>query len=167
MRFGNTTILLIAFFLFSCGTNNHQENIPDINLAKEFGIDSTQLVYQYYQKYGFTDVCEDLRMVSKVANSPQLKKELPISTQDLKKIHSFSNKVDSITGPTLSFQSNSRNSFYDIELEFTEFITDSNLTLRLQKGKYEVTQTDTATTLKIYDQESGFFYIEVHRCSGY
>lgn len=64
----------MAFGLIGCGTNNKNENGPNMNLASKYKIDSTQLVYQYYQKFGFTDVCEDIRMVAKLNNSPNFKK---------------------------------------------------------------------------------------------
>ena len=160
------TTLIVVLGLYSCGTRTKNENKPNMNLVMEFGIDSTQLVYQYYQKFGFTDVCEDLRMVTELKNSPEFNKRLPIDMGDLKIINEFSNKVDSIKGSTISFTSNSRIQFYDIELDFIEFSTDSLLTIHLNKGEYEIIQTELTSTLKIFDSESGLLYIESHRCDG-
>ena len=157
---------VIVFGLLGCGTNDKAENIPNMNLATEFEIDSTQLVYQYYQKFGFTDVCEDIRMVSKLKDSPNFKKKLPITQDDLKAINEFSNKVDLIKGSQISFDSNTRNEFYDIELDFIEFTSDSLLTVKLTNGEYEIIQTDLTSTLKIFDKESGLLYVESHRCDG-
>lgn len=160
------TSFVIAFGLVSCGTNTKTENEPNMNLASQYKIDSTQLVYQYYQKFGFTDVCEDIRMVAKLNNSPDFKKKLPITEDDLKTINGFSNKVDSINNSQISFNSNTRNQFYDIELDFIEFSTDSLLTIELSNGDYEIIQTDLTSTLKVYDKESGLLYVESHRCDG-
>ena len=160
------TSFVIAFGLIGCGTNTKTENEPNMNLASEYKVDSTQLVYQYYQKFGFTDVCEDIRMVAKLNNSINFKKRLPITEDDLKTINGFSNKVDSINSSQISFNSNTRNQFYDIELDFIEFSTDSLLTIELSNGEYEIIQTDLTSTLKVYDKESGLLYVESHRCDG-
>lgn len=42
-----------------CDVKSNQESLPDYQLASEFGIEPSELIYQYYQKYGYTDVCED------------------------------------------------------------------------------------------------------------
>tara|TARA_B100000795_G_scaffold266601_1_gene250038 strand:+ start:2410 stop:2919 length:510 start_codon:yes stop_codon:yes gene_type:complete len=159
-------LIIIVFGLLGCGTNNKTESKPDMKLATEFEMDSTQLVYQYYQKFGFTDVCEDIRMVSKLKDSPKFKKRLPITKNDLKAINEFSNKVDSIKGSQISFDSNTRNQFYDIELGFIEFNSDSLLTVKLTNGEYEIIQTDLTSILKVFDKESGLLYVELHRCDG-
>ena len=161
------TSFVIAFCLIGCGTNTKTENKPNMSLAFEYKIDSTQLVYQYYQKFGFTDLCEDIRMVAKLNNSPNFKKRLPISEDDLKNINAFSNKSDSINSSQISFNSNTRNRFYDIELDFIEFRADSLITIELSNGEYEIIQTDLTETLKVYDKESGLLYVESHRCDGY
>lgn len=160
------TLFVIAFGLIGCGTNTKTENEPNMNLASEYKIDSTLLVYQYYQKFGFTDVCEDIRMVAKLNNSPNFKKRLPITEDDLKTINEFSNKVDSLNSSQISFNSNTRNQFYDIELDFIEFSTDSLLTIELSNGEYEIIQTELSSTLKVFDKESGLLYVESHRCDG-
>jgi len=152
--------------LFSCGGNIEKTNNPKLNLAKEYGIDSIQLKYQYYQKFGFNEVCEDLRMVSRLNKPPKLNKNLPIEPIDLKKINSFSNKTDKIKGKYISFKSDLRNQFHDIELEFIEFIKDSSLIIKLNKGRYEITETELSSILKVFDSESGLLYIESHKCDG-
>jgi hypothetical protein len=160
------TLPIVVFGLYSCEPSAKNDNKPDMNLAMEFGIDSTQLVYQYYQKFGFTDICEDLRMVSKMTESPNLNKKLPINADDLMTINEFSNKVDSIKCSTISFTSNTRGQFYDMELDFVEFSPDSLLTIQLTDGEYEIIQTELTSTLKIFDSELGLFYVESHRCDG-
>ena len=158
--------LIITCGLIGCETNTKSKNKPNMNLASEYKIDSTQLVYQYYQKYGFTDVCEDIRMVAKLNNSPNLNKRLPITEEDLKTINGFSNKVDSLNSSQISFNSNTRNQFYDIELDFIEFSTDSLLTIELSNGEYEIIQTKLTSILKVFDRESGLLYVESHKCDG-
>ncbi|NMM50858.1 hypothetical protein [Marinigracilibium pacificum] len=158
------TSFVIVLCLISCGTNIKTDNTPNLKLASDYNIDSNQLVYQYYQKFGFTDVCEDIRMVAKLNKSPNFKKRLPITDNDLNTINSFSNKIDSINNSQISFESNTRNHFYDIELDFVEFNTDSLLTIDLSNGEYEIIQTDLTSTLKVFDKQSGLIYVESHRC---
>ena len=163
------TSFVIAFCLIGCGTNTKTKTKtePNMSLASEYKIDSTQLVYQYYQKFGFTDLCEDIRMVAKLNNSPNFKKRLPITEDDLKIINTFSNKVDSINSSQILFKSNTRYRFYDMEVDFIEFKADSLITIELSNGEYEIIQTDLTETLKVYDKESGLLYVESHRCDGY
>ena len=160
------SLFIIALGLIGCGTNTKTENQPNMNLASEYEIDSTQLVYQYYQKFGFTDVCKDIRMVAKLNNSPNFKKRLPISEDDLKTINGFSNKVDSFNISQISFNTNTRKQFYDIELDFIEFSSDSLLTIELSNGEYEIIQTELSSTLKVFDKESSLLYVESHKCDG-
>lgn len=155
---------VIPFILIGCGTNTKNENKPNMVLASEYKIDSTQLVYQYYQKFGFTDVCEDIRMVAKLNNSPNFKKRLPITEDDLKIINGFSNKTDSINKSQISFNSNTRSQFYDMKLDFIEFKTDTIMTIELSNGDYEIIQTNLTSTIKVYDKDSDLLYIESHRC---
>jgi len=154
------TSFVISYGLIGCGTNTKTEHEPNMDLASEYKIDSTQLVYQYYQKFGFTDVCEDIRMVAKLNNSPNFKKRLPITDDDLETINGFSNKVDLINNSQITFNSNTRNQFYDIELDFIKFKADSLLTIELSNGEYEIIQTALTSTLKVYDKEFGLLYVE-------
>lgn len=137
-----------------------------MDLALEFGVDTSDLIYQYYQKYGFTDLCEDLRMVSFVETSPKLKKKLPISEDDLNVINAFSNKVDSVNNSAITFENNTRIFFLDIELDFIEFVTDSTVEVGLKEGEYEIVQDKFSSILKVYDSQKGLFYIEIHECDG-
>lgn len=154
----------VTLVLIRCAPKSGQEMLPDMKLAAEFEVDSTQLAYQYYQKFGFTDVCEDLRMVSKLKVSPNLKKKLPIEPKDLEIINEFPNKVDRLEEFEISFDTNARSAFHDMELKFIEFISDTTLSVQLEKGEYEISQTELLSVFKVYDSVSGLLYIEVHRC---
>ncbi len=161
----NKSIIFISLFIvFGCDDITKRNDIPNKKLANEFGINSTELIYQYYQKFGFTDLCEDIRMVSIPKEVPKLYKNLPISIDDRNIINNFSNKTDSIRKSSITFKTNTRNQFYDIELDFIEFTTDSALIINLNKGKYQISQTKSTSILKIYDNESGSYYMEIHRC---
>lgn len=159
-------LYLCSFLCFSCGSNSKAENKPNNKLAADYGIDATKLVYQYYQKFGFTDLCEDLRMVSKQEVSPEFTKKLPFSTDDLKTINGFSNKIDSINGQRVLLNSSIRKHFYDVELEFVEYVTDSTFSVELTNGEYEIIETELKSVIKVYDRTNDLLYIESHSCGG-
>ena len=158
--------IFLLLLLFGCKTDTSKESTLNVSIINEFKLDSSKVIYQFYQKFGFTDLCEDIRIVSSLESSPNLKNELPISIENLKIINSFSNKVDSFNGKEISIVPNLRNVFNDIELIYNEYITDSVFTISFNKGKYELTNYKFESTLKIYDEESGMFYLEIHRCDG-
>lgn len=164
------SIILLITLLNSCGLAPSSENSskpefsPNVKLALEFKVDSNQLLYQYYQKFGFTDLCEEIRMISKYESTFDLMKQLPLEANDLLIINSFLNKADSIGGDTLAFQTSNRHLFRDIELEFSEFKKSRVPIIGLKKGSYEIIQTEKSSILRIYNPQSKLFYLEVHRC---
>lgn len=134
---------------------------------EEFGIDSTELVYQYYQQFGFTDLCKDLRIISKQTSSPGLEKVLPISPENLAAIAKFSNKEDVFEEKIVIGNWKARRPNQDIENVFLEYIPDSSLAFNSKIGEYEIKILDSGSILKIYDREAKLLYIEVHRCDGF
>lgn len=161
-------MILGSIVLFFFWPENHKiENKPDFRLIKEFGIDSSKVVYQYYQEFGFSDVCEDLRLISKQPNTPRLQKNLPLTQEDLDLINSFPNKSDSLQKKIIIGNSAVRSAQRDIELRFLEYIPDSALVFQFKKGEYEIVQTDSSSVLKIFDSINKLLYIEVHKCDGF
>jgi hypothetical protein len=163
-------VLLIigSLLLFSIWPEpNKIENQPDYSLMEEFGIDSSEIVYQYYQEFGFTDVCEDLRLISKQPIASGLQNNLPLTQKDLAVINSFPNKRDSLQDRIIIGNSAARSAQQDIESRFLEYIQDSSLVFQLKEGEYEIIQTDTSSILKIFDSINKLLYIEVHRCNGF
>jgi len=158
-------ISFIVLFFVSCQVKSNDQYTIDYGVAEEFGIDKTKISYLYYQKFGFTDVCEDIRIVSKQV-SPGLQKTLPISFEDLKRINEFPNKVDDLRLDSISFSSNTRGAFIDIELDYQEYKPEKSILLYLNEGEYEIIQTEFSSILKVYDSQTQQLYIEVHRCDG-
>ncbi len=157
------TILTITILLFGCSGQKANENYANYKLAREFKIDSINLKYQYYQKYGFTDLCEEIQMVSISEKTKAFEKMLPIEKEDLKLIKPIFPCIDD---SIIDLKNNSRNFYADIELDFSECLIDSNLNLRIAKGEYEFTETEFMTTLRIYDAESGLIYLGIRKCDG-
>lgn len=168
MHFPSHLIFAVIFLVITgCTGSQKNENLPDYELIEEFGIDSTELVYQYYQQFGFTDLCEDLRIISKQTSSPGLEKDLPISPEDLAVIAEFSNKGDTFEEKIVIGNWKARSPNQDIENVFLEYIPDSLLEFNSRVGKYEIKISDSGSILKIYDREAKLLYIEVHRCDGF
>lgn len=168
----SATKLIICCFLaviLSCSNGNvntHSSKIPLNKFMIDNNIDSTNIKYQYYQKFGFTDICEHIRILSKIDSIPNLANDLPISYADRNLINRISNKTDSIFGDKILINYRDRNVFSDIELDFYEFQSDSNLVLNLTNGKYQVRISDFESELIIYDNKNKLIYYEIHRCDG-
>ena len=161
------TIFLFSIILNSCGaTTENGITKPNKALAEEFGIKSSDLLLQRYQKFGFTDICEDIRMIAKCPSEPLLTKSLPISPEDLNHFNRTTNKVDSLNGIEISTSRLSRSFYQDIELEYVNFVANSNVTVQLSFGEFELTKLDYGLKLTVYDRNNQLIYIEVHRCDG-
>ena len=152
--------------LVRCGPAEKQDSRPNMILAQQFGLDTADVLAQYYQKFGFTDVCQDLRMVAKVSGDMYFEKTLPISADDLKRIHQFSNKLDSIANYQIEFPVIHRFYNSDIELDYHTYYSDSLNTVQLNHGSYEIIQSRFGSVLKIFDNVNGLLYIESHTCDG-
>lgn len=155
------SFVVLILGLSSCTKNKAQ---PNLAVASEFHISLDQLVYQYYQKYGFTDVCENIRMVTSVDVSPRLKNQLPIKADDRMMLSNILKGTATMNETEIRLNSNGRTRYLDIELEFVEFSADTLPVIRLSQGEYEFHQTDLEWTLKVYDSESGLLLIASHRC---
>lgn len=125
-KLAGTFIILFSISLINCSTKISNHNIPNYVLSNKFGIDSSNIIYQYYQKYGFTDLCEDVKMIAKTDDSPLLTSKLPINSSDLKKLQTQSNR-DYLTDTLQLFKYNNRQYQKDVELEYLEYIQDSTI----------------------------------------
>lgn len=62
-------------------------NTPDNAKMTDFGIKiNGQIIYQFYQKYGFTDIEEQLIMVVKPGNIDDVTTDLPFDSLDIKRL---------------------------------------------------------------------------------
>lgn len=163
----------VIMFFNSCFPNRNKSektinriDYLDSNLVKRFDLDTSKIVYQFYQEFGFTDLCKQIRLVSQTDSFPDLNNMLPISQDDLKKINSIPNKMDSIFRDSLIPIYSGRFYFQDIELDYFSYQPDSSLTIGLKKGKYDLVQTGLRTELIIFDSFKNMLYIEIHECDG-
>ncbi|WP_306643933.1 hypothetical protein [Sanyastnella coralliicola] len=160
-------ILSIVVLLFvSCRTNDSFNDKTFNELTHKFNIDSSQVVYMFYQKYGFTDVCEDLIMLTNVDLNPELSERLPMSDHDLEMVAMFSISQTSAKPIQAMLSPDQGSEFKDIELEYLDYNPSSLKSIDFVDGSYEITQTQMMFTLKIYDEESGLLYVASHGCDG-
>ncbi|MCB0431378.1 MAG: hypothetical protein H6585_06505 [Flavobacteriales bacterium] len=163
--------ILIGFALTGAGCDPPQTHeLPALSRLAMLGnlaADSTRILYQYYEKFGFTDVCIHHRALIHCDVPPSGVDgwvSLPFAPLELEHINGMSNKVDSISdGPILNAMFMEKQSFSDISLERWEYVMDSvSLEVPLWRGKYHF----TGDSLLIYDEEKGNLYLEVHQCDG-
>ena len=167
-KFMNPITSILAVFLFLGCTSSEKRNYkiekPNKELATKHHLNIDNIQYQFYQKFGFTDICEHTRILSTIDNAIFLTKKLPISKNDLAIINNFPNKTDSIIGLSFSPIFQGRDLFSDIELEHFSYSSDSSFVLHLQKGKYQIEQSEKVSKLTIYDENSRLFYFEIYKC---
>jgi hypothetical protein len=156
--------LLIISILVSCNSRNN--NVPESKFIKSIEVPESQILYQYYEKYGFTDVCIHSRSYFRVKDfqlDSQWRK-LPVSNSDIFKINSIGEKVDTFTGANFPIIYRYKYFFSDISLDSREFIKDTTFDedVDVFNGYYRVTKS----SFEIYCKERGTVYYEYHECNG-
>ena len=163
-RIFNLSALIIL--LCSCGTETEERSLIIQTIAEEFIVDGDAVVYQYYQKFGFTDLCEDITHVIKTNNSPNLSKHLPMTEEDLVFFNKVSKADYNKDHDRLLLRCSLRTTNQDVELEFNEYCPDPSLVIKLKSGEYEIVESKLNQIIRIFDMESGLYFVEVHRCDG-
>lgn len=160
--------LLIGLFLLGC-ENPNKDNVEfPINTSFNEKVMNNNIVYQFYEKFGFTDICIHHRIVVKVEefNPTSEWYFLPIPDSIVKRINNISNKVDKVGSKTYSTFYKDKEAFTDITIESKEYIKESvsakDIELSLENGFYKYENN----TIKIYDPIKKLLYIEVHTCDG-
>ena len=160
------SIALLTLIVWSC-TREKKKMLPDTSLITGLKIEPTQILYQYFEKIGFTDVCLNTRSYFLLQDytPDQSWNVLPISDSDRIKINSLSNKIDSLKGDSINVLYQHKDFFSDILLESDEFIskTPFKQDLILLDGYYRVTDS----TFEIYSPQNNTMYYELHSCDEY
>lgn len=162
-------ILLLSFSLLNCNSytnkDSNENSKPNLSLISIKNINSTEVYYQFYEKYGFTDVCEHYRTLFYFPKfKPNSKwKKLPISNCDLVLINKTENKVDSIPKFDFDVRFTQKNKFQDISLEMSEYTNPNRnrFNLDLETGYYFFNRNEIC----IYNISDSLFYYEVHKCN--
>ncbi|BDD08912.1 hypothetical protein FUAX_13440 [Fulvitalea axinellae] len=161
-RFARVVLILLLFC--SCTEEKDVAREPDLSLVKHYGIGKEGILYQFYEKFGFTDVCEHSRTYFKIKNFKLDKtwKALPLSDKDRLKINSISNKADSVKGDAIPVIYKMKDFYLDISLDMNEFIKDSVRldAVNLSKGFYRVGKKH----FEVYSPQRETIYYEKHSC---
>jgi hypothetical protein len=155
--------ILTAILIQSCipPSTDQTEKIdtPDHTKTKDFGIEITgQTIYQFYQKYGFTDLEEQLILIVKPDNVDFLTADLPFDSLDIKRLEKidlrkFIKDKPVIFAPEKTMQA-------DIRLESKEYDSGQDKSVFHNEGKYGLTKTDTTETIFMFDSQTGLMYVE-------
>lgn len=157
--------LFFVFIVISSCTSN-KSHLPSIYSVSGLEIPEERIVYQFYEKFGFTDLCEHNRLlldsISIVIDSSWV--ELPIQESDLDKINHISNKVDTLLMSGYSVRYRYKSFFSDISIEIVEYLrknsNEKDFILNLQNGYYKLSKEN----LVIYDDKKSMIFYENHTC---
>ncbi|MEL6658352.1 MAG: hypothetical protein AAFR36_17960, partial [Bacteroidota bacterium] len=102
------------------------------------------IIYQYYEKFGFTEVCEHNRMLIRSDSVSKLLvnwNALPVSKEDVILINQIANKIDTLSSSlTYSIYYRHKDYFSDVMLTNAEYVenglTADSLNLNLEMGYY-------------------------------
>lgn len=157
--------LLVIFLMLSC--ERDKIGLPEVTDVIGMDISEENLVYQFYEKFGFTDLCEHHRILLEVDSFKvnETWQRLPISDESLIAMNSLSNKIDTIFNQNnFAVYYKEKASFSDILLVQGEYVKKGKekdfLSLNLQKGYYKLLRD----TICIYDAARQFLYYEIHSC---
>jgi hypothetical protein len=132
---------------------------PDNTKIKDFGIQITgETIYQFYQKYGFTDQEEQLILIVRPDNTDLLSMALPFDSVEIKKIE----RIDMrklVKDKPINFEPE-KTLQTDIRIESKEFDSGKDKIVHHVAGKYRLVQNDSVETVYIFDSETGLLYIE-------
>lgn len=158
---------LLLLILFSCNSDEKRLLPIESLIPDEYGKNNV-IIYQYYEEYGFTDLCSHNRALLLVKDWTITKgwKPLPMKLNDIKKVNAITNKIDSLVGDSLAVIYEHKSHFSDIMLESEEYISDtiSFQKMDLLEGYYRV---DGVGSFEVYNPKNNFLYYEQHRCDEY
>lgn len=152
-------VSLMTSCISSSTTKIETLNNPDKEITKQFGIDNNdEILYQFYEKYGFTDIEEHLILIVKTNKINKLIPELPIDSIEFKKMK----KIDSrkfTKNKIIDFKSD-KNINQDIRIESKVFDKGIKNLLIEYNGKCAIISNDSLETIFIMDRKNNLLYFE-------
>lgn len=153
--------LSIICFLFGCQGDKSKLKC-DTNLIEEKNVKENNIIYQYYEKFGFTDVSKHYRSLYTIDNFvlPEKLDKLPIKKSDLLFINALSNKIDKIDSRKIKIPYQFKDRFNDIMLDNFEYYDSSFKinSISLKNGFYELNKNG----FKIYNPQTKTIYSEYY-----
>jgi hypothetical protein len=170
------TMILLLFsqiLFFGCASNEAIDKLTVPNKKRDNQLTKynfkAEILYQFYENFGFTDVCINYRVLYSLQANEFTKikeknkwKALPISKKDLEKINDITNKVDTvIVTNKYNVIYREKYIFADIRNEATEFvIKEDKCFINLMQGYYSFSDS----SLTIYNKENNLLYHELYFC---
>jgi len=161
-----TKIYLAFLVLVSCNTSSKKQsknNITDISQLIGYKVEAKEIIYQYYEKYGFTDLCIHNRtyFVKENFKVNEQWKRMPLNELDIVRLNSIEEKVDTIQKGNITYEYKSF--FEDIKIKSTEYRKDTVFKnqLDLKNSYYKISDY----SFEIYNPKNKTIYFEYHFCN--
>ena len=166
MKLNNVYIILVLVLVFiSCNSNNDDgRKMPKSSFIIGYEVHEDQILYQYYEKFGFTDICVHTRsyFTAKDFSVTNEWMPLPMTKKDRLRINSIPNRIDSLPDDSFLVIYNHKNFFSDISLDSKEFIRETTFEkkINLRNGFYRINKT----IFEVYNDKDDVIYYEYHSC---
>ncbi|MBL7787793.1 MAG: hypothetical protein JNM36_17930 [Chitinophagales bacterium] len=153
---------IVCLALVACSAT---QSTPDLALLTEKNSGTESVLYQFYEKFGFTDICEHYRNLyycETIATDIGQWKKLPITANDLKLINALSNKIDTLKTTAQSVVIYQYPNFFaDIAITQKQFAKMADKCyINTLEGFYSFDKV----SYKIYNPKRGIIYEEFHGC---
>jgi len=136
-----------------------QINKPEYNVVNDFGMKiNGEIIYQFYNQYGNTDIEEHLIMIVKQDNISFLNSSLPLDSTDIKKLSRINFRKFTM-GKPVNIEPEKKCQ-EDIRNESREFKGRKETYVFYGEGKYGITFNDSIETLYVFDNKTGLMYVE-------
>lgn len=155
--------LLLLLSILSCTKEVKIVRIesPIMDFYKEVNVQTNgEILYQFYHKYGFTDVIDRVISISAVENSIALAHPYPIDSAILNKQGSFDYQRF-LPEENIHIHKNYLIN-KDVSLQAFEYGLPPDVMI-IQEGSYEVLQKGRILALRIIDKKKRLEYLEVVR----
>jgi hypothetical protein len=153
--------LLLLFSTLSCTGEVKIVRIenPIMDFYKEVNVQPNgDMIYQFYHKYGFTDVVDRVISISALEDSIALAHPYPIDSTILNKVGSFDYQRF-LPEENIHIHKNYLVN-KDVSLKVFEYGLPPDVMI-IQEGSYEVLQKGQISTLRIIDKKKRLEYLEV------
>lgn len=158
-------LLVLTLLLLGCDFQT-RETLIVLSEPKDWRerlkIEPEEVLYQYYESHGLTDVCEKVRIVYKPKGKPVFNYTLPIEKSVQEKVFESGN----------NFISNKLSPYYDhsrIQLDILneayEFKENEQIEIDASTGSYDYLITETGFKVKVFDAVNHLVYIDAYNCN--
>ena len=155
-------LLFIPLAVFNSCSNSNIHNSPNKELCDKFLIDTNNVEFQFYQEYGWTDLCWTNVILAKSDTLINFNNRFPIKEKDLALFHLNSDSVKTFS--PYKVKNNS-----DLALDAYVFFRSKSHKINCTIGSYEEiyfkNEFGTLThQIYLYDEINNLLYIKEYYC---